>query len=82
VHDAPTAFGRLSYAVRWHGARPALLWDLEGHPGVGPVVLTAPGLDPTWQASALRGEALLGVATNPDPRPTDDPPPESGASFS
>src|SRR3954470_12974731 len=27
VHDAPTHFGRLSYAVRWHGERPALLWE-------------------------------------------------------
>jgi hypothetical protein len=31
VHDAPTAHGRLSYAVRWHGERPALLWELEPH---------------------------------------------------
>jgi hypothetical protein len=29
VHDAPTAHGLLSYAVRWHGDRPALLWDLR-----------------------------------------------------
>jgi len=82
VHDAPTAFGRLSYAVRWHGARPALLWDIEGPPGVGPVVLTAPGLDPAWRASAPRGEALLDASASTDPAPTDDPPPEPGGSFS
>jgi hypothetical protein len=26
VHDAPTAHGRVSFAVRWHGTSPALLW--------------------------------------------------------
>jgi hypothetical protein len=94
VHDAPTAFGRLSYAVRWHGERPALLWDLDlGSPprAGGPVVLTVPGLDPTWQSSEPRGEALLAAprrgATEPEPstEPTgeiDLTPPDPGASFS
>jgi len=68
VHDAPTAHGRLSYAVRWHGERPALLWELEPHPGAGsgngvaapgPVRLTAPGLDPAWSSTEPKGEALL-----------------------
>jgi hypothetical protein len=59
VHDAPTAHGRLSYAVRWHGERPALLWELDPHPGSGPVRITAPGLDPTWSSDELRGDALL-----------------------
>ena len=65
VHDAPTAFGRLSYAVRWHGERPALLWELEPHPGVGPVRLTAPGLDADWSSTEPRGEALLGPVAVP-----------------
>ncbi|HEY5154236.1 MAG TPA: hypothetical protein VIJ47_05845 [Acidimicrobiales bacterium] len=91
VHDAPTAYGRLSFALRWHGARPALLWDLDLHPGVGPVVLTAPGIDPGWRATEAKGEALLAapVATPEPPadeRPGDEPigerPPEPGASFS
>jgi hypothetical protein len=55
VHDAPTRFGRLSYAVRWHGPRPALLWELDG-PGAR---LTAPALDATWSSTDGRGEALL-----------------------
>jgi hypothetical protein len=60
VHDAPTANGHLSYAVRWHGDRPALLWELTPHPGASdPVRLTAPGLDPSWSTLALTGEALL-----------------------
>jgi hypothetical protein len=62
VHDAPTHHGRLSFAVRWHGERPALLWELEPHPGQPPARLTAPGLDPAWSSSQLRGEALLGPA--------------------
>jgi hypothetical protein len=65
VHDAPTAFGRCSYAVRWHGERPALLWEVEG--GGSSVRLTAPALDPAWSSTERRGEALLAapVATQP-----------------
>jgi hypothetical protein len=70
AHDVPTAVGRLSFAVRWHGERPALLWELEPHadPAVrdavarllgGPPTLRVPGLDPTWSSTELRGEALL-----------------------
>ncbi|HEX2038539.1 MAG TPA: hypothetical protein VHF47_02280 [Acidimicrobiales bacterium] len=60
VHDAPTHAGRLSFAVRRHGDRPALLWELQPHPDITrPVPITAPGLDPTWSSTDLRGEALL-----------------------
>src|SRR5439155_7899742 len=62
VRDAPTHHGRLSFAVRWHGERPALLWELdrhEGTAGTGEVRLTCPGLDPSWSSTAARGEALL-----------------------
>jgi len=59
VHDAPTHFGKLSYAVRWHGERPALLWELEPHDPGATVRVTAPGLDPTWSTSEPRGDALL-----------------------
>ena len=60
VRDAPTHFGLLSYAVRWHAERPALLWELQPHAGVEGVRLTAPGLDQSWSSNELRGEALLG----------------------
>ena len=33
AQDLPTAEGRLGFAVRWHGDRPALLWELVPHPG-------------------------------------------------
>jgi hypothetical protein len=62
VHDLPTASGTLSFAVRWHGSRPALLWEVEGE---GPVHLRAPGLDPAWSSTERRGEALLTGADVP-----------------
>jgi hypothetical protein len=67
VHDAPTRWGRLSYAVRWHSGRPALLWELsEPLEGVvGDPVLTAPGLDPSWSTTERRGEALLATVAPP-----------------
>ena len=66
VHDAPTRHGLLSFAVRWHGERPALLWELRPHAGLPPVRLTAPGLDPAWSSTATTGDALLGpVAASP-----------------
>jgi hypothetical protein len=54
VRDAPTRRGPVSWSVRWHGDRPALLWD-----GPGDVRFTAPGLDATWSSTEARGEALL-----------------------
>jgi len=61
VHDAPTQVGSMSYAVRWHGARPALLWELAPHDGIDTVRLTAPGLDPGWSTVERTGEVLLSV---------------------
>jgi hypothetical protein len=84
VHDAPTPFGPLSFAVRWHGARPAVLWHAPPL-----VTVHAPGLDPTWSSDELKGEALLAPVAPPGGLPkvygavdvgrgTDDP----GDSFS
>ncbi|HEU5151730.1 MAG TPA: hypothetical protein VFU19_14610 [Iamia sp.] len=67
VHGVPTRWGRVSYAVRWHSGRPALLWEL-GPPveGIaGEPVLTAPGLDPAWSSTERRGEALLAAVPPP-----------------
>jgi hypothetical protein len=66
VHGAPTGHGRLSYAVRWHGERPALLWELEPHPARPPVRLTTPTLDPSWDSTEPEGEALLAEVAVPD----------------
>jgi hypothetical protein len=65
VSDMPTAAGSLSYAVRWHGERPALLWELS--PSGGPVTITAPGLDPSWSTTEPSGEALLAPVPVPVP---------------
>jgi hypothetical protein len=54
VRAAPTRRGPVSYSVRWHGDRPAVLW--EGPAGMR---FTAPGLDPMWTTTEARGEALL-----------------------
>jgi hypothetical protein len=62
VHGAPTAFGPVSYGIRWHGDRPALLWEVE--PADGPVRLRI-GLDPTWSTDEPRGEALLAPVLPP-----------------
>jgi hypothetical protein len=57
VHGLPTRQGTLSYALRWHGVRPALLWELADTRGQ--VSLAAPGLDRAWCATSSVGEALL-----------------------
>lgn len=49
-------FRTLSYAVRWHGARPALLWEVSGEPGI---LLTGGRADPDWHTVQASGEALL-----------------------
>ncbi len=61
VHDLPTRHGMVSFALRWHATRPALLWELTRRPGDPdtPVRLTVPGLDTAWSTTAASGEALL-----------------------
>ena len=60
VHDLPLRAGRLSYALRWHGARPALLWDAPTG-----VTLRAPALDASWSAPGGTGETLLAEPPTP-----------------
>jgi len=57
VHGMPTRNGKVSWAVRWHGDRPALLWEVED--GSEDLVIMSPGLDPAFRGSGPRGEALL-----------------------
>lgn len=55
VYDVPAgAASTVSYAIRWHGERPAVLWEVSGEP----VTLTAPAIDPTWCADTPTGESL------------------------
>jgi len=44
----------VSFAIRWHGARPAILWEQTGEP----VELTSPVLAPGWRTTDATGEAL------------------------
>jgi len=57
VRRMVTGLGSLSFSVRWHGDRPAVLWERSGGPD--DAVLKCPGLDPSWSTSARNGEALL-----------------------
>jgi len=54
AHDIPTRAGLCSFALRWHGARPALLWDMP--PGT---TVRAPALDPAWSSNEPVGDTLL-----------------------
>ena len=62
VYDLPTRFGPLSYAVRWHGPRPALLWELTPHSPQTPVTVRTPALDPDWSSAEPTGETLLAAS--------------------
>lgn len=54
VRDAPTRHGSVSYAIRWHGPRPALLWECRDR-----VPLTCSGLSAEWTTVEPSGEVLL-----------------------
>jgi len=47
---------QISYAVRWHGERPAVLWEITGE---GRLPLNAGAADPAWSSVEPSGEALL-----------------------
>ncbi len=59
AHGLLTRHGTLSFSVRWHGSRPAVLWDLQPRRDEDPVVTLRCGLDESWASTALAGEALL-----------------------
>jgi len=58
VLGVPTANGRLSFGLRWHGPRAAFLWEFEAAADA-PLRLTVPGIDPSFSTSELTGETLL-----------------------
>ena len=63
VYGVPTVgSSTVSFAIRWHGARPAVLWEQSGDP----VELTSPVLAPEWRTTDPKGEALW-------PEPANDP---------
>ena len=67
VHGLPTSpASSVSFAVRWHGERPAMLWEQEG----GPVELSAPDLDPDWSTVEQSGETLWPAPRTERPKRT------------
>jgi hypothetical protein len=55
VYGVPTGpTSEVSFAVRWHGERPAVLWECTGDP----VTLTSTGAAPGWSTSERTGETL------------------------
>lgn len=62
VHGVPTGpRSAVSFAVRWHGERPAVLWEQQGDPQE----LSAPSVDPSWHSSDTTGEALWTAPPQP-----------------
>jgi len=55
LHGVPTSpTSTVSLAVRWHGDRPAVLWEQKG----SPQRLTAAAIDADWVTDSAAGEAL------------------------
>lgn len=63
VHGLITRRGTVSYGIRWHGQRPALLWDVTDAPP--DLTLACSALDPSWRGEGPRGEALLAAPPQP-----------------
>lgn len=54
VVELPTNWGPISFALRWHGEHPALLWEAPPR-----VTLRARALDPDWSTTEVTGEAMV-----------------------
>lgn len=68
VHGLPTSPATTaSFAVRWHGERPAVLWEQQGDT---PVELSAPDLDPSWRTTERSGEVLWPAPVTKRPQRT------------
>lgn len=61
AHNLHIAAGVLSYGLRWHGPRPALLWELDRR-SEARFELQVPSISKTWTSIEDVGEDLL-----PDP---------------
>ncbi|TRZ74362.1 MAG: hypothetical protein D4R95_01005 [Actinobacteria bacterium] len=46
----------VSFGIRWHGEKPALLWEVTGPAGIK---LTTGKCDPTWTSVEASGETML-----------------------
>jgi hypothetical protein len=83
VHGLPSRYGNVSWAVRWHADRPAVLWEVDGGPT--DLKIQVPGLDPQFQGEGPVGEELLspvGQAIETHDRTDADPEPPASGTFS
>jgi hypothetical protein len=76
VRNIPTRHGRCSFSLRWHGERPALLWELDGDRVADGLEITTPALDGTFRTVERAGEALLAPPAGAGSLPA-----QPGASF-
>ncbi len=51
----------ISFAIRWHGARPAVIWEVVGPPGLR----LRSGVDPAWSTTSPSGEGLWQMNIEP-----------------
>ena len=58
LHGMATRWGKLGFAVRWHGENAALLWEMEPHKDLVPLI-TIPGLQKEFSTFKPEGETLL-----------------------
>ena len=73
VHDLPIGLGAtVSYALRWHGPRPAVLWEvgLDDRGDGRAITLTSPVLAPGWSTTRSSGEALWPAPSGESPEAT------------
>lgn len=61
AHNMPIAAGSLSWGLRWHGPRPALLWELDRR-SEARFEIRVPSVSSEWSSLDDSGETLL-----PDP---------------
>lgn len=59
VLNAPIGTATVSYGLRWHGPRPALLWSVEAEGDETLPQLDLRAIDPNWTTNEPNGEALL-----------------------
>ena len=60
VANLPTNSGEVSFALRWHGEHPALLWETPAPRRRGQrITVRAPALKPDWSTTDPTGETLL-----------------------
>ncbi|MGB3736105.1 MAG: hypothetical protein WA964_14200, partial [Ilumatobacter sp.] len=59
IHGVPTSpTTTVSFAVRWHGERPAVLWEQHVTGDSPTVEVSAPDVDPDWRTTEATGETL------------------------